>query len=120
MASRKNRQARPDRARPKRWSAERKAEVVMRLLRGETLDAVSRDTGVPASTLSQWRDAFIETGRAGLKSRTTDPVAEAAEERERALLAKIGELSMKVDILEAAKKVLEAREGPSVPRRSKK
>ena len=105
--------------RPKRWSAERKADVVMRLLRGESLDAVSRETGLPASQLSQWRDAFVETGKAGLKSRSVDPVAEAAENDRKELLAKIGELSVENDILRAAKKVLEARTGPSVPRKSK-
>lgn len=40
----------------KRWSATRKQEVVLRLLRGESLDAVSRETGVPAGNLSSWRD----------------------------------------------------------------
>ena len=33
----------------KRWSAKRKQEVVLRLLRGESLDALSRETGQPAS-----------------------------------------------------------------------
>ena len=92
----------------------------MRLLRGESLDAVSRETGLPAAVLSQWRDAFVETGRAGLKTRTRDAVQEAAEERERRLLAKIGELSLQVDVLQAAKEVYEEKLGPSVPRRSKR
>lgn len=106
--------------RPKRWSANRKVDVVMRLLRGESLDAVSRETGLPASTLSQWRDAFIETGKEGLKSRTRDPAADAAEKERKALLAKIGELSMDNEILKAANEVLEEKAGPSVPRRSKR
>lgn len=62
------------------------------------LDA-SRETGLPASTLSEWRDAFVETSRAGLKSRTQDPVAEAAEDARKRLLAKIGELSMEHGLL---------------------
>jgi len=33
---------------PERWSAQRKTERVLRLLRGEPLDAVSRDSQVPA------------------------------------------------------------------------
>jgi len=32
--------------RPKRWSAKRKLEVALRLLRGEPIDDVSRDEGV--------------------------------------------------------------------------
>ena len=38
----------------KRWSAKRKREVVLRLLGGESLDALSRETGQPASVLSRW------------------------------------------------------------------
>jgi transposase-like protein len=120
MASTKGKQAREAAARPLRWSANRKLEVVMRLLRGESLDAVSRETGLPASALSEWRDAFVETGRAGLKSRSLDPVAEAVEDERKRLLAKIGELSMTVEVLEAAKKVYEDKLGPSEPRRSKR
>ncbi len=44
---------------PKRWSAKRKQEVVLRLLRGESLDALSRETGQPAAVLSGWRDEFL-------------------------------------------------------------
>jgi transposase-like protein len=105
--------------RPMRWSANKKVEVVLRLLRGESLDALSRETGLPASTLSEWRDAFVETGRAGLKNRSQDPVAEATEDERKRLLAKIGELSMDVEILRIANKVLQDREGPFVPRKSK-
>ena len=109
-----------DKERPKRWSVERKAEVVLRLLRGESLDAVSRETGVPAAQLSEWRDAFIATGKAGLKSRTKDPVVEAAEDERRRLLAKVGELAIENEILKEANKILEGRSGPFSSRRSKR
>ena len=36
---------------PERWSAQRKQEVVLRLLRGEPLDQVSGETRVPAHAL---------------------------------------------------------------------
>ncbi len=36
---------------PERWSVQRKQAVVLRLLRGEPLDQVSRDTQVPAHEL---------------------------------------------------------------------
>jgi hypothetical protein len=32
---------------PERWSVQRKTELVLRLLRGEALDAVSRESQVP-------------------------------------------------------------------------
>ena len=39
--------ASPGEAPRKRWTAARKQEVVLRRIRGETLEAVSRDVGVP-------------------------------------------------------------------------
>ena len=36
---------------PERWSAARKTDVVLRLLKGEAVDGVSRDTQVPAHEL---------------------------------------------------------------------
>jgi hypothetical protein len=39
-----------------RWSSRRKTQAVLRLLRGEALDALSRELGVTAATLAQWRD----------------------------------------------------------------
>jgi hypothetical protein len=38
-----------------RWSKRRKMEAVLRLLRGETLDEVSRDLKVEISRLEAWR-----------------------------------------------------------------
>jgi hypothetical protein len=40
---------------PERWSAQRKMELVLRLLRGEPLDAVSRESQVPAHELDRGR-----------------------------------------------------------------
>ena len=55
-----------------RWSARRKVSVVIDLLRGEDLESLSRKNGVTAATISNWRDAFLMGGEAGLKSRETD------------------------------------------------
>jgi transposase len=76
-------------------SARRKEEVVLRLLRGESLDALARETGQAAGTISSWREEFLVAGREGLKSRPR-PV----EERQLAdAQRKIGELAMDNDIL---------------------
>ena len=40
----------------KRWSAGRKKEVLLRLLRGEPVDAVSRAVSAPIDKLERWRD----------------------------------------------------------------
>ena len=80
---------------PERWSVQRKSELVLRLLRGEALDAVSRESQVPAHELESWKRAFLETGTRGLKSRA-EP-----EERELTLArAKIGELMMRLELAE--------------------
>jgi hypothetical protein len=78
-----------------RWSARRKEELVLRLLRGEGLDALARETGQAAGTISSWREEFLAAGREGLKSRPR-PV----EERRLAdAQRKIGELALDNDIL---------------------
>jgi len=40
--------------RPERWRVQRKTELVLRLLRGEALDAVSRENQIPAHDLASW------------------------------------------------------------------
>lgn len=52
-----------------RFSSKRKMDAVLRLLKGETLDAVSRDLGVTAAKLSE----FLKGAEAGLKSREPSP-----------------------------------------------
>jgi hypothetical protein len=86
---------RPKGGREVRWSARRKEEVVLRLLRGESMDALARETGQAAGTISSWREEFLAAGREGLKSRPR-PV----EERQLAdAQRKIGELALDNDIL---------------------
>ena len=56
-----------------RWSANRKMDVVLRLLRGEKLEELSRGLGVEAHGIAAWRDEFLEGGKEGLKGRL-DPL----------------------------------------------
>jgi hypothetical protein len=78
-----------------RFSARRKMEAVLRLLRGEDLDHVSREIGVTAATLAQWREAFVVGGQASLKSRPEDD----RDEEIRQLREKIGEITMDNELL---------------------
>ena len=55
--------------RRRRMSARRKQSAVLRLLRGEDLELVSRELAVTAAELSAWRDAFLAAGEASLKTR---------------------------------------------------
>ena len=80
---------------PERWSVQRKTELVLRLVRGESLDAVSRENQVPAHELEQWHRVFVEQGKRGLRTK--------AEPEERELIlarAKIGELMMRLELAE--------------------
>lgn len=94
----------------KRWSAQRKKEVVLRLLRGEPVDAISREVSVPIDKLERWRDRALAGIEAGLKERENDPLEKQLDEANR----RIGELVMEVEIL---RKERQARR-PLVGRRS--
>ncbi|MFG0252724.1 MAG: helix-turn-helix domain-containing protein [Phycisphaerales bacterium JB038] len=87
---------------PERWSAQRKVEVVLRLLRGEDLGEVSREIQVSPPELEEWRRVFLETGQQGLKRRGRDP-AERELVRTR---AKLGEMTMRMEL---ARELLEKR-----------
>ena len=78
-----------------RFSAKRKRDAVLRLLRGEDLDSLARELGVNAGTLSQWQQQFLAHGEAGLKSRAPD----ARDEEIARLKAKVGELTMDNELL---------------------
>src|SRR3954467_8908148 len=94
-----------------RWSARRKQEVVLRLLRGEGLDALARETGQAAGTISGWREEFLQAGHEGLKARPA-----LVEDRRLAdAQRKIGELAMDLDIAKALLEEVERR--PRSPRR---
>jgi hypothetical protein len=102
----------PEASREVRWSARRKEQVVLRLLRGESLDLLARETGQPAGRIAAWRDEFLDAGREGLKSR---PAAEA-DRRLTDAQRKVGELQLEVDILRG---LLEKKGTPPSPRRSR-
>ena len=87
-----------------RFAAKRKTEAVLRLLRGEDLDTLSRERGVAAATLSGWRDAFLDGGTAAMKSRPADD----RDERVARLQAKVGQLTMDNELLGTKCRHLEA------------
>ncbi len=62
-----------------RMSRQRKTAAVLRLLRGEDLETVSRAFGVTAAALTTWRDAFLAAGEASLVSRPADGEERASE-----------------------------------------
>jgi transposase len=79
----------------KRWSTGRKRGVVLRLLRGEPVDAMSREVGVTIAELERWREQALAGMEAGLKARTSDPL----EARLNEAVRRVGELTMTIEIL---------------------
>lgn len=99
-------------SKPKRWGAKKKAEVVLRLFRGESIEDVSRSIGVPHHRLNEWREEALSNLEEGFKKRVNDPkevLLSRAKEQ-------IGKLSMENELL---RKQVE-KKGPLVWRRSKK
>lgn len=90
-----------------RVSRQRKREAVLRLLRGEDLELVSRSLGVTAATLSGGRDDFLAGGEAAL---ATEPMDGKDLENQR-LKAKLGELMLERELLAEEIAVSEAK-GP--------
>src|ERR687893_1682204 len=73
-----------------RWSSARKREVVLRLMRGESAELLSRELGLPVFKLEQWRRKAEGALEGALKEREADP----ADGQLAAALRRIGELSM--------------------------
>ncbi len=94
-----------------RMSRQRKRDAVLRLLRGEDLEMVSRALGVTAATLTAWRDAFLAAGEASLATRPAD----GKELESGRLKARLGEMLLERELLEAKIAVLE--EGRPLARR---
>lgn len=98
-----------------RFSAKRKREAVLRLLRGEDLDIVSREIGVTGATLATWRESFLEGGLGALRSKASDE----RDERIKVLERKLGQVVMEKELLNHKVDRLEAGL-PLARRRSRK
>ena len=78
-----------------RWSARRKAGVILELLRGADLESTSRKYRVTAATLSDWRDRFLAGGESAIKSRE----ASVEDEEKRRLKSVVAGLSVETELL---------------------
>ena len=86
-----------------RWSAGRKRDVVLRLLRGESLEALSRELSVEIYRLEAWRERALAGLELGVKDRHGEPAAEALD----AATRHSGELSMENELLRERARALE-------------
>ncbi len=94
-----------------RWSAARKREVVLRLMRGESAELLSRELGLPIVKLEQWRQRAEVALEGALKEREADQ----ADSQLAAAMQRIGELTMENELLRAKMD----RPGPLGRRRSR-
>ncbi len=101
----------PGQREQKRFSTRRKVEIVLRLLRGEDLELLSRELGVTAARLSLWREQFLTAGRTVLKK----PPQDARDPEIARLQQKLGEVTMDNEFLQ--KKIEHLEDGRPLPRR---
>jgi transposase len=78
-----------------RWSAKRKMAAVLRLLRGEDIETLSRELSVTAATISGWREQSLIGMEANLKAREAD----VENEETQRLKSLVADLSMSNELL---------------------
>ena len=81
--------------RKRRFTAQRKAAAVERLIRGESLEAVSRDLRVPAHRLSEWRDRFLAAAHDAFRTRGGSP----QDDGNARLTAIVGKQAVEIELL---------------------
>lgn len=79
----------------KRWSSARKKEAVLRLLKGETVDRLSRELGVTMAQLETWKEMVLTRMEFLLKDRSDEPLYAELESAKK----QIGELCMENELL---------------------
>ena len=90
----------------KRWSAARKVQIVLDLLRGsKALIDVCRENDLKQSEVERWKEDFLKGGTLGLKAKS--PSCEEDEIRE--LRAKVGELVLELDARKKLATLTESR-----------
>src|SRR4030095_13215980 len=89
---------------PQRWTAKRRAALVLRILKGETsAQAAARKHGLTVAEVEDWRDRFLLGGENGPPARPQgeEPLK---EDQIKTLKQKVGELVLDVDVLKEASK----------------
>jgi transposase-like protein len=88
-----------------RWTAKRRAALVMSILRGETTTVeAARKHGLTVADVEHWKDTFLLAAENALRSRPKDEEA-LREEQIKKLERKVGQLVMELDIAREAMKL---------------
>ena len=86
-----------------RWTAKRRAALVLSIVKGETSVAeAARKHGLKVAEVEEWRDRFLVAAENALRSRPRDEEALKDEEIKR---LKVGELVLDLDILKTANRL---------------
>ncbi len=88
-----------------RKSVSLKEQAVLRLLKGEDMEMVSRQTGFAMHELAQWREKYKLGGRENLKSHPKDPHDAELEQRDKL----ISKLALENEILKKARAITVSR-----------
>ena len=100
---------------PKRYSVQRKLAVVARLLRGEPLELVARESSVTVAKLTEWRERALAGAESALKERERDD----RDDEIARLKSKVGEVTMDNELLHARIDAMEGKR-PLARRRSRR
>jgi transposase-like protein len=96
-----------------RWTAKRRAALVMSLLKGETTAVeAAHPHGLKVAEVEEWRERFLLGSENALRARPRDDEALREEEVNR-LKRKVGELPMDLDILREAARLRATLPGTS-------
>src|ERR1700731_4489741 len=99
----------------KRFSVQRKMAVVARMLRGEPLELVARETNVSIARLSEWRERALAGAATALKEHERDD----RDDEIARLKSKVGEITMDNELLYAKIEALEGKR-PLAHKRSRR
>lgn len=87
-----------------RWTAKRRAALVLSILRGETsAQEAARKHGLRVAEIEAWRERFLAAAENALRSHPKDEEA-LKDEQIRKLKQKVGELVLDMDILKEGMK----------------
>lgn len=87
-----------------RWTAKRRAALIVSILRGETsAPEAARSHGLTLAEVEDWKDKFLLAGENALRSRPKDEEV-LREEQVKKLKQKVGELVLDLDICKEAMK----------------
>ena len=90
----------------KRWTAKRRAALVVEILSGKTTIAeAARAHDLKVSDIELWKDTFLASGENALRSNPRDEL-ELKEKKIDQLHRKVGELTMEVEVLKFARKIV--------------